>query len=146
MLLLSVVQSMILNYTFLFMWAWVKLLHWVFYLLNISLEYKLTLFWDIQLNWIKAVCVFRCLVWLMRCVCVCVCVCVSCSWSHSEALSVSAAALFSADLWRLSRTALPAQLLLSTGGAGELDTGRVRGHRGGSDQRREPAGRPLQPQ
>ncbi|XDV52406.1 hypothetical protein PO909_021136, partial [Leuciscus waleckii] len=67
-------------------------------------------------------------------------------WSHSEALSVSAAALFSADLWRLSRTALPAQLLLSTGGAGELDTGRVRGHRGGSDQRREPAGRPLQPQ
>uniref|UniRef100_A0A8C2GZL7 Ig-like domain-containing protein n=1 Tax=Cyprinus carpio TaxID=7962 RepID=A0A8C2GZL7_CYPCA len=39
-------------------------------------------------------------------------------WSHSEALSVSAAALFSADLWRLSRTALPAQLLLSTGGAG----------------------------
>ncbi|KAL0154635.1 hypothetical protein M9458_048898, partial [Cirrhinus mrigala] len=34
-----------------------------------------------------------------------------------EALSVSAAALFSADLWRLSRTALPAQLLLSTGGA-----------------------------
>ncbi|XDV52360.1 hypothetical protein PO909_021094, partial [Leuciscus waleckii] len=67
-------------------------------------------------------------------------------WSHSEALSVSAAALFSADLWRLSRTALPAQLLLSTGGAGELDTGRVRGHRGGSDQRREPAERPLQPQ
>ncbi|KAL0153756.1 hypothetical protein M9458_050872, partial [Cirrhinus mrigala] len=54
-----------------------------------------------------------------------------------EALSVSAAALFSADLWRLSRTALPAQLLLSTGGAGELDTGRLRGHRGGSDQRRD---------
>ncbi|KAL0156214.1 hypothetical protein M9458_047460, partial [Cirrhinus mrigala] len=57
-----------------------------------------------------------------------------------EALRVSAAALFSADLWRLSRTALPAQLLLSTGGAGELDAGRVRGHRGGSDQRREQAG------
>ncbi|KAL0147371.1 hypothetical protein M9458_050953 [Cirrhinus mrigala] len=63
-----------------------------------------------------------------------------------EALRVSAAALFSADLWRLSRTALPAQLLLSTGGAGELDAGRVRGHRGGSDQRRERAGRTLQPQ
>ncbi len=79
----------------------------------------------------------------------CVCervVFVSCSWSHSEALSVSAAALFSADLWRLSRTALSAQLLLSTGGAGELDTGRLRGHRGGCDQRRERAGRPLQPQ
>ncbi len=44
--------------------------------------------------------------------------------------TVSAAALFSADLWRLSRTALPAQLLLSTGGAGELDTGRLRGHQG----------------
>ncbi|KAL0154638.1 hypothetical protein M9458_048901, partial [Cirrhinus mrigala] len=57
-----------------------------------------------------------------------------------EAFSVSAAALFSADLWRLSRTALPAQLLLSTGGAGELDTGWLRGHRGGSDQRRERAG------
>ncbi len=41
---------------------------------------------------------------------------------------------------------LPAQLLLSTGGAGELDTGRLRGHRGGCDQRRERAGRPLQPQ
>ncbi|KAL0153736.1 hypothetical protein M9458_050957 [Cirrhinus mrigala] len=53
-----------------------------------------------------------------------------------EALRVSAAALFSADLWRLSRTALPAQLLLSTGGAGELDAGR----------RRERAGRTLQPQ
>ncbi|KAL1248295.1 hypothetical protein QQF64_021613, partial [Cirrhinus molitorella] len=38
-------------------------------------------------------------------------------WSQSEALRVSAASLFSADLWRLSRTALPAQLLLSTGGA-----------------------------
>ncbi|KAK2915650.1 hypothetical protein Q8A67_000024 [Cirrhinus molitorella] len=37
-------------------------------------------------------------------------------WSQSEALSVSAASLFSADLWRLSRTALSAQLLLSTGG------------------------------
>ncbi len=31
-------------------------------------------------------------------------------------------------------------------GAGELDAGRVRGHRGGSDQRRERAGRTLQPQ
>ncbi|KAK7116954.1 hypothetical protein R3I94_022470 [Phoxinus phoxinus] len=91
----------------------------------------------------------KCCECAVQCVCVCVCECVvfvSCSWSHSEALSVSAAALFSADLWRLSRTALPAQLLLSTGGAGELDTGRVRGHRGGSDQRREPAGWPLQPQ
>ncbi|KAK2867526.1 hypothetical protein Q8A67_025643 [Cirrhinus molitorella] len=33
------------------------------------------------------------------------------SWPHSEALSVSAAALYSADLWRLSRTALPALFL-----------------------------------
>ena len=81
---------------------------------------------------------FSCL--LLLCVCVCF------SWSRSEALRVSAASLFSADLWRLSRTALPAQLLLSTGGAGELDAGRVRGHRGGSDQRRERAGRTLQPQ
>ncbi len=31
-------------------------------------------------------------------------------------------------------------------GAGELDAGRVRGHRGGSDQHRERAGRTLQPQ
>ncbi len=79
-------------------------------------------------------------------VCVCVCVFVCFSWSHSEALRVSAASLFSADLWRISRTALPAQLLLSKGGAGELDAGRVRGHRGGSDQHRERAGRTLQPQ
>ncbi len=74
------------------------------------------------------------------------CVFVCFSWSRSEALRVSAASLFSADLWRLSRTALPAQLLLSKGGAGELDAGRVRGHRGGSDQHRERAGRTLQPQ
>ncbi len=67
------------------------------------------------------------------------CVFVCFSWSRSEALRVSAASLFSADLWRLSRTALPAQLLLSKGGAGELDAGRVRGHRGGSDQHRERA-------
>ncbi len=74
------------------------------------------------------------------------CVFVCFSWSRSEALRVSAASLFSADLWRISRTALPAQLLLSKGGAGELDAGRVRGHRGGSDQHRERAGRTLQPQ
>ncbi len=74
------------------------------------------------------------------------CVFVCFSWSRSEALRVSAASLFSADLWRLSRTALPAQLLLSKGGAGELDAGRVRGHRGGSDQHREREGRTLQPQ
>ncbi len=78
--------------------------------------------------------------WWMLCVFVCF------SWSRSEALRVSAASLFSADLWRISRTALPAQLLLSKGGAGELDAGRVRGHRGGSDQHRERAGRTLQPQ
>ncbi|KAL0156219.1 hypothetical protein M9458_047465, partial [Cirrhinus mrigala] len=69
-----------------------------------------------------------------------------CNFVCFEALRVSAAALFSADLWRLSRTALPAQLLLSRGGAGELDTGWVKGHRGGSDQRRERAGWTLQPQ
>ncbi len=74
------------------------------------------------------------------------CVFVCFSWSRSEALRVSAASLFSADLWRISRTALPAQLLLSKGGAGELDAGRVRGHRGGSDQHRERAERTLQPQ
>ncbi len=37
------------------------------------------------------------------------CVFVCFSWSRSEALRVSAASLFSADLWRISRTALPAQ-------------------------------------
>ncbi|KAG1944447.1 hypothetical protein F2P79_014755 [Pimephales promelas] len=52
----------------------------------------------------------------------------------------------SAGLWRLLRSALPAQLLLSKGGDGELDAGRVRGHRGGSDERRERAGRSLQSQ
>ncbi len=81
-----------------------------------------------------------------RCEEVSLCVFVCFSWSRSEALRVSAASLFSADLWRISRTALPAQLLLSKGGAGELDAGRVRGHRGGSDQHRERAGRTLQPQ
>ncbi|XDV48035.1 hypothetical protein PO909_017536, partial [Leuciscus waleckii] len=82
----------------------------------------------------------------LTCVCVCVCVCVCSSGSLRVSLRVSAVSLFSADLWRLLRSALPAQLLLSTGGDGELDAGRVRGHRGGSDQRRERAGRSLQSQ
>lgn len=54
---------MSLSQTFTLSFLFVEYLTWV-----------QTNFCDIQLNWIKAVCVLRCLVWLMRCVCVCVCV------------------------------------------------------------------------
>ena len=48
--------------------------------------------------------------------------------------------------WGFSLTALLAVWILSTGGAGQLDSGRLRGEGGGSDQRRRREEWPLQPQ
>lgn len=71
---------------------------------------------------------------------------VSFSRSHSEAVIVSAVSRCSSDLWKLNGAPLSDQLLLTTGGAGELDAGRIRGHWGDSDHCREREGRTIQPQ
>ena len=63
------------------------------------------------------------------------CLCFLSSRFHGEALRVSAPPLLSAAVWGIRLAALPAVWLLSTGGAGELDSGGLRGEGGGSDQR-----------